>query len=255
MSIALQVPRLRWMHLANAGTDHPVFAMLREREVRLTNSSGASATPIAHTVMMQLLAMTRDTASWARAQQAKQWETRSVADAEGRVVGIVGMGAIGAEVARLCLAFGMRPIGLRRTPSGNEPCETWTTDRLHELLPLLDDLVLTAPLTEETRNMIGAAELAMLPAGAHLVNVGRGELIDEPAMIAALESGHLGAAALDVFAVEPLPADSPLWAMPNVLISPHSSGGTDLSRHRAAVLFSDNLARFLADEPLINELP
>jgi phosphoglycerate dehydrogenase-like enzyme len=169
-------------------------------------------------------------------------------------MGIVGLGSIGAEVARLAQNLGMRVIGLRRTPSGDEPCETWETSRLHELLPLLDDLVLTAALTPDTTGLIGARELALLPEGAHIINVGRGQLIDEAAMTAALQAGRLGGAALDVFVVEPLPAESPLWDLPNVIITPHSAGGTPLAATRAADVFADNLGRYLRGEALRNEV-
>ncbi len=145
-------------------------------------------------------------------------------------------------------------IGLRRSPCGDEPCETWPTSRLHELLPLVDDLVLTAPLTDETRNIIGATELALLPRGAHVINVGRGQLIDESALVEALQSGQIGGAALDVFVVEPLPSGNPLWDMPNVIVTPHSAGGTPLATQRAADVFAENLGRYLRAEPLINEV-
>ena len=170
-------------------------------------------------------------------------------------MGIIGLGSIGTEVARLAEQFGMRVIGVRRTPNGDEPCETWPTSRLHELLPMVDVLVLTAPLTADTLGMIGARELALLPTGAHVVNVGRGQVIDEPALAAGLASGHLGGAALDVFVVEPLPTESPLWDLPNVIITPHSAGGTPLATVRAAEIFADNLGRYVRGEPLRNEVP
>jgi phosphoglycerate dehydrogenase-like enzyme len=254
MRACLAAPNLAWLHGFNAGTDHPVFGRLLAKGVRLTTSSGAAAAPIAHTVLMYLLAMTRDTPRWYRTQAAREWDQRDIQDMEERTVGVLGMGPIGLEIARLCAGFGMRVIGMRRTPHGDEPCETWPLERLHELLPLVDDLVLAIPLTEDTRGLIGADELAMMRQGAHLANIGRGELLDEPAMIASLQDGHLGAAALDVFAVEPLPQDSPLWAMPNVIVTPHSSGNTEITRRRAAAMFLDNLGRFHRGEPLVNEV-
>jgi phosphoglycerate dehydrogenase-like enzyme len=255
MKVLLQAPSAQWLHMFSAGLDNPVFGELRRRGVRVTHSAGSSATPIAHSVIMHVIAMCRDARTLAVAQSEHVWAERDVTDVEGRRMGIVGLGGIGSEVARLAAHFGIEVTGIRRTPTGNEPCPTWPTDRLHELLPLIDDLVLTAPLNAETRGIIGAAEIGMLQRGAHIVNVGRGELVDEPALVDALRSGHVGAAALDVFVVEPLPQDSPLWDLPNVTVTPHSAGGTPLAAQRAGDVFADNLARFAAGEPLRNEGP
>jgi len=252
--VLLQAPQPKWLHVFAAGTDHPVFAEVRRRGIRLTHSAGSSAVPIAHTVIMHVLALSRRARAFAVAQSAHEWAETDVVDVESRTMGIVGLGSIGAEVARLAQHFGMRVIGVRRTPSGDEPCETWPIERLHELLSMVDVLVLTAPLTVDTLGMIGAEELALMPKGAHVVNVGRGQVVDEPALAAALASGRLGGAALDVFAVEPLPAESPLWDLPNVIITPHSAGSTPLATERAAEIFADNLGRYVRGEPLRNEV-
>ena len=254
MKVCLEAPALRWLHSGSAGVDHPVFRMLIDRGSRLTNSSGASGRSIAHHVLMSLLALRRDLPGFLRDQTASEWKIRNVGDVEGTTVGVLGMGPIGAESARLAQEFGMHVIGMRRTISGDEPCETWTLDRLHELLPRLDALVLALPLAPETRHLIGARELALLPAGAHVVNVGRGELIDEAALVDALTSGHVGAASLDVTDVEPLGAESPLWAMPNVIITPHSSGSTMSTWSRAAGFFADEFERFVRGEPFAREI-
>jgi phosphoglycerate dehydrogenase-like enzyme len=250
----LRAPNAKWLHMFAAGTDNPVFAQLLSQGVRLTNSAGSSATPIAHTVIMHVIALCRDARTFAVAQGDHRWAERSAIDVEGRTMGIVGLGSIGSEVARLAQHFGITVIGMRRTPRGDEPCETWPTSRLHELLPLIDDLVLTAPLTDETFEIIGEAELALLRPGAHIINIGRGQLIDELALIAALQSGHIGGAALDVFVVEPLPAESPLWDLPNVIVTPHSAGGTPLADARALAMFNENLGRWVRGEALINEV-
>lgn len=256
-SVLLQAPSVQWLHMFAAGLDSPLFTELRRRGMRLTNSPGSTARPIAHTVMMHLVALCRNARRFADAQQRHEWAARAIAneDLEGRTVGIIGLGNIGAEVALLAPHFGMRVIGMRRSPTGAEPCETWPVTRLHELLPLVDDLVLTAPLTDDTRGIIGADELALLRPGAHVVNVGRGELIDEDAMIAALSAGHLGGAALDVFVTEPLPAESPLWDLPNVIVTPHAAAGTPLGADRAADMFTRNLAAFVRGEPMPTEVP
>jgi glyoxylate/hydroxypyruvate reductase len=210
--------------------------------------------PIAHSVVMHLLAMCRNARAYEDDQRTHRWAPRDNVDVENRLVGVIGMGSIGSEVARLAQQFGMRTIGVRRAPTGAEPCAVWAPARLHELLEIVDDVVLAAPLTNETRRMIGTAELAALRPGAHLVNVGRGELIDEDALIDALESGRVGAACLDVFVTEPLPAASRLWDMPSVTITPHAAGETVLSRRRADEIFTENLRRYAAGEPLQNEV-
>jgi len=255
MKVLLQAPNARWLHMFSAGLDDPVFGMLAERGMTVTHSAGSSSVPIAHTVIMHVIALCREARAFAVAQSEHRWANSGTLDLEGRRMAVVGLGAIGAEVARLAAHFGIHVIGLRRTPTGDEPCETWTIGRLHELLPHVDDLVLTAPLTPDTRGIIGARELALLPKGAHIVNVGRGELVDEPALVTALQSGHLGGAALDVFVVEPLPAESALWDLPNVILTPHSAGTTPLAAARAAEIFSDNLRRFTEGRPLRNVGP
>ncbi len=254
LRVCLDAPQLRWLHTFSAGVDHPVFGMFLGRGVRLTTSSGASAPAIAHHVLMVLLAMRRDLPGFLRDQAARRWAPRDVGDVEGTRLGVVGMGPIGTETARLALELGMRVTGVRRRVRGDEPCETWAFDRLEELLPAVDALVLAVPLTPDTRHLLDARTIALLRPGAHLVNVGRGELVDEPALVDSLRSGHVGFAALDVTAVEPLPAESPLWGLDNVIITPHSSGSTRSTRARALRLFVDNLGRYVRSEALVNEV-
>jgi phosphoglycerate dehydrogenase-like enzyme len=255
LEVASRAPNLRWFHTFSAGTDHPIFQSFVDRGVRLTTSAGSSATAIAHSVVLHLLSMCRNVRAYDADQRDHRWQPVDNIDLEGRLVGIIGMGSIGTEVARLVQHFGMRAIGTRRNPTGAEPCEIWSPQRLPELLALVDDLVLCAPLSDETRRMIGERELATMRPGGHLVNVGRGELVDEPALVAALRDGRLGAASLDVFTTEPLPAESPLWDMPNVTITPHAAGETHLTRRRADEAFIDNLVRYCRGEPLRNEVP
>lgn len=254
MRICLDAPALAWLQVFSAGVDHPVFTMVRERGVRLTTASGAAARPIAHHVIMSLLALAHDLPGFQRDQHQKRWRPRDIDDVELRTVGVIGMGPIGTEVARLATQFGMNVIGLRRTVSSAEPCETWTFDRFHELLGLVDDLVLALPLQPATRRLIGDREMCLLRRGARIVNVGRGELIDEAALIEHLRTGHIGAASLDVFDTEPLPADSPLWELPNVIVTPHSSGNTPLASRRVEELFVENFGAWMRGEPLRNEV-
>ncbi len=242
---------LRWLQTFSAGIDHPWFRSLIDRGVVVTTASGASAVPIAHTVFAYLLALSRDLRAFEAAQQRGEWQPRDVVDLAGSTLGIVGLGPIGLEVARLGRAFDMHVIGLRRTPRGDEPCETWPLARLPELLPRADWLVLALPLTPQTHHLLDAAAFERLKPGARLVNVGRGALVDEAALVRALQSGRLAGAGLDVFEVEPLPPESPLWSMREVIVTPHCSGKNPGNDRRAERIFVEHLARFARGEPLV----
>lgn len=247
-----RAPNLEWLQTFSAGTDHPVFSTIRDAGVVVTNSAGSSAPSIAQTVIMYLLALSRELPRLSRAQAERRWEPGPAQDLDGLRLGIVGMGEIGAEVARLAIPFGMDVVGLRRSVRGDEICETWADDNLHELLERSDAIVVAAPLTEQTRGLFDSAAFERMRTGAWFVNVGRGEIVDEDALAAALADQHLGGAGLDVFATEPLPADSPLWTLPNVIVTPHSSGTTDRTRVRSVDQFVENFRRHSVGEPLRN---
>ena len=250
MGTCVRAERLEWLHTMSAGTDHPIFSAMRQRGVTVTNSAGAAAPSIAQTVLTYLLALSRDLPKSLRDQSARTWDPTSSIDLDGMRLGIVGLGAIGTETARLAQAFGMHVIGLRRTPIGDEPCETWSNDRFDDLLGWADAIVVAAPLTDETRGLFDSGAFAAMRPGAWFVNVGRGEIVDENALIQTLLDEHLGGAGLDVFATEPLPADNPLWRFPNVIITPHSSGNTSRTHRRAADLFVENFRRLSNGERL-----
>jgi D-2-hydroxyacid dehydrogenase (NADP+) len=254
MGASLRSPNLRWLHTASAGVDSPVFHRFLDNGVRLTNSSGASAATIAHTVALMMLALSRDLPAWTRAQAEHRWAPRRHDELTGSTIGVVGLGPIGHEVVRLGQAFGMRVIACRRSPDGSEGCETWSLDRLSELAGIVDWMVLALPLNDETNGIVSAEVLALMKPTARIVNVGRGELIDEAALVEALSGGRLAGAGLDVFAVEPLPDTSPLWDMPNVIITPHSAGFSLQSHDRAGERFVENLRRYLHGEALIGEI-
>ena len=248
LKACLSAPNLRWMHNFSAGSDHPVFAQFADRGVALGFTPGGSAPSIAQTVMLMLLALVRGLPELADAQRRRAWEPSVTRDIGDLTIGILGMGSIGAETARLLAPTGARVIGGRRTPTGDEPCETWPEDRREELIATADVVVSSMPLTEVTRHSISAREFALMQPGTIFINVGRGECVVEADLIDALRSGHLGGAGLDVFTVEPLPADSPLWELDRVIISPHASGLTERSSRRAEDAFLDHLARTVAAE-------
>ncbi|HVN84084.1 MAG TPA: D-2-hydroxyacid dehydrogenase [Candidatus Binatia bacterium] len=255
---ALRAPNLRWMHLPNAGVDHPVFGRFLERGVRLTNSAGAAAEPIAQTAIGGILALARGFPRWWAAQRRHEWSPHPHAPRElrGQTMVLVGVGAIGNEIARLARALNLHVIGIRRRPqtASDHVDELHPPSALRTLLPRADWLVLACPLTDETRRLIDAAALARLPGTARVVNVGRGQVIDEAALIAALQAGRLAGAYLDVFETEPLPADSPLWDLPNVIISPHNSSVSTGNSARVSELFLRNLEHWARREPLENEV-
>lgn len=239
----LRSPNLVWFQSFSAGGDHEVFRRLAADGVEVLFAPGSSAASIAQTVMMDVLALVRGLVHFRRAQAAHEWSQIMTTDLADLSMGIIGLGAIGAEVARVASVFGMDVVGTRRSPTGDEPCECWSGDRRDELLARSNVVVVAAPLTDATRHSIGAAEFALMPAGSYFINVGRGEIVVEDDLIDALRSGHLAGAGLDVFAVEPLPADSPLWDMEQVIITPHASGTTERSIRAADEVFLANWAQ------------
>jgi phosphoglycerate dehydrogenase-like enzyme len=255
-------PRLRWVQATSAGIGQFVRRFGYDNRmpgVVFTTASGVHARPLADFCVLAMLMFAKKLPQTLANQRARHWERYAGTDLVDRTLGVVGVGRIGAEVARMGQALGMRVLGVKRSVAGADLAELhldelFAPEQLGEVLRRSEYLVLITPHTDETEHMIGAAELALLPPGAVLINIGRGATIDEPALVAALQSGHLGGAALDVFAEEPLPQDSPLWDMPNVLVSPHSGSTSDRENTRLTELFCDNLRRFLAGEPLQNVL-
>jgi phosphoglycerate dehydrogenase-like enzyme len=177
-------------------------------------------------------------------------------DLAGQTICVLGLGAIGSEIARLAKALGLNVVGIRRSPrkEGDPVDEIHPPTELSTVLPRCQWLAIACPLTPETRRLIDADKLAQLPAGARVLNVGRGEIVDEPALISALQSGHVAGAYLDVFEKEPLPAESPLWDMPEVICTPHNSGASAGNEGRVHEVFIQNVFRWLDEKPLINEV-
>lgn len=247
--------KLRWIHSPSAGMDRADPDDYRH--LLLTNSSGAAAPPMAEYVIAAMLLFAKGFPHMARRQREHVWDRRFTArEIGGRTCGIVGLGAIGRETARRARALGMRVVGIRRTISGpatdEDADEMLPPNELPRLLRESDYVVLAVPLTDETRGMIGAEELAMMKPDAVLINIARGPVVDEEALIAALRDGAIAGAALDVFNQEPLPATSPLWDMENVIVTPHFSAGSDRYSERVAAIACENLRRYLAGEPLRN---
>lgn len=249
----LAMPRLRWVHTFSIGVDHPGYRVIVDRGITFTNGAGTQAIPIAQYVLLMMLHHIKGMPAWERHQAARAW-TRSPSDElTGKTVGLLGVGGIGAEVARLAKMLRMEVIGLRRRPDPVEHVDQLLPpEEAGELCARSDFLVICAPLTRATRGMIGAAELARMKPTAYLINVARGPLVQQRALIEALRAGRIAGAALDVTDVEPLPPDHELWSAPNVIITPHTSPSSPLHIVRGTELFLDNLRRFANGEPLIN---
>ncbi|HEV2105151.1 MAG TPA: D-2-hydroxyacid dehydrogenase [Candidatus Eisenbacteria bacterium] len=253
--------RLRWIHSPAAGVGHMLFPALVASGVTLTNARGLHADAMAEHTLGVLLAFARKL-HWSRdAQRERRWdqvaqwtEPPFFESLAGSTLGLVGFGRVGTAIAARARALGMRVLAVRRHPAADPaPADAqWGVERLPELLAAADWLVLATPLTADTHGLVGEAELARMKPGARLVNLGRGGLVDEAALAAALAAGRLAGAALDVFATEPLPAESPLWDQREVIVTPHTSGVGPRYWERALAQFSDNLRRYLAGEPLAN---
>ena len=259
---AVKATNLRWLHLFGVGIDPANHGPLLARGVRVTNSVGVNAEPIAQTAITGLLMLSRGFPGWMESQRDSAWRPvnydspKVPQDLSAETMVLIGVGAIGSRIAQLAQALGLRVIGVRRSAQrGDEPVDEMVMPAdLDRVLPQANWLVLAPVLTPETRGMIDARRIALLPRGARVINVSRGLVIDEAAMIEALHSGHLGGAYLDVFSKEPLPPESPLWLMPNVILTPHNSAVSSGKYQREADLFFENLTRWGNGQPLVNEV-
>lgn len=252
-------PSLRWVQTFSAGTDMQVYQDMLARGLMLSNAAGASASAVAATAVTGLMALARQLPRMAQQQREKRWESLYIGeeprDVEGQHALVLGTGLIGQEIGRLAQAFGLRTTGMRRDPSAGIPPGFDAVAGfgvLHALLPTVNWLVLACPMTETTRGIIDARAFALLPEKAHLVNVSRGGIVVEEALIEALREGRLSGAFLDVFAFEPLAPESPLWELPNVIVSPHSAAASDGLPERVAAIFCRSLARFLGGAAPLN---
>jgi len=247
---------LEWIQALVAGVDRYDFDELEERGIVLTNASGIHAEPIGEQVIGYMLAFERNLHTAVRQQGHGVWERFRGGELAGQTVGIVGLGAIGTRVAELATAFDTTVIGTKANPEDAPDAvdEVFGPDGLHEVCQRSDYLVVAVPLNDETRGLIGRWEFRMMKGDAVLINVARGGVVDQDAMVYALQQGSIGGAALDVFETEPLPGDSPLWDLSNVIVTPHMSGSTPEYMERCADLFVENYERYLAGEPLENRI-
>jgi phosphoglycerate dehydrogenase-like enzyme len=257
-SLLEAAPRLRWLQTGGAGVDSLPLAELARRGVTLTNNSGVHAPNIAEHTLAMMLSFARQIPQLVRAQDRHVWrdeEThRAVFELNKQTLLLLGLGDIGLAIAERAVAFNMRVIGVRRRdlPVTNLPIEVAPMAQLADLLAIADHVVTSLPLTPTTRHLLGADQLAAMKQGAFIYNVGRGPVINTQDLIATLKSGHLGGAGLDVVEPEPLPEDSPLWDMGNVLITSHTSGASPNYWERGVAILVENVRRFGAGEKLTN---
>lgn len=271
-----QAPRLRWIQFHWAGLDHALGEPILLREdIVITSMSGASASQMAEHAVMMLLALGHHMPElFAHQRKAEwpsgRWELFTPNELRGSTVGIVGYGSIGRQIARLLQTFGAKVLATKRDirhpedtgytieglgdPAGDLVNRLYPPQALGSMLKECDYVVITLPRTKETRGLVGAKELASFKLGAYLVDISRGEIVDHNALIPLLRERKIAGAALDVFPMEPLPADSPLWKLPNVIITPHIAGFSPQYDERAVELFAQNIHRYVEELPLYNRL-
>lgn len=252
-------PRLRWVHSTGAGIETvAAIPELVASDVVVTNTRGGHAPSIAEHTFAMLLALTRRIIPLAEDQRNHSWKgpgrVGPLRELTGAAMTIVGMGNIGRAIAKRAVAFEMRVLGVDLRPAApHEGVEAiWGLDRLDEALAQADVLAIAVPYTVETDGLLDARRISLLREGAYLLALSRGGIVDEVALLAALRSGHLAGAGLDVFANEPLPPDNPLWDAPNLMVTPHCSGASSQTRARVAAITRENLRRFIQGETLVN---
>ncbi len=251
-------PRLKWVQVYGAGVDFLQGTGLLEQGVAVTSSSGINGPPIAESCIMFMIMNEKSLVKRVEAQQRREWVRYANGQLTGKTVGIVGPGSIGGGVAKRAKAFDMRVLATRRTIVPGELVpnidQVFPRERLKDMLDQSDYVVVAVSLTEETRGMIGEAQFKSMKPGSFFINVSRGAVVDEAALLDALKNGHLGGAALDVFAQEPLSSESDFWVLPNVIVTPHNTGGLKDHADRATKFFCENMRRYLDGEPLQNQV-
>jgi phosphoglycerate dehydrogenase-like enzyme len=270
-----QAPRLRWVQLFSAGADHALRHPISSSQVVFTSVSGVHAIPVSEYVFAMLLSWSHHVPSLLEWQKSRVWPpedvrvTKFVPQYElfGKILGIIGYGSIGRQIAKVAQSFGMRVVAMKRSterldhgfvfpgvgdPEGTVPYHYYAREQLHEMLGVTDIIVLSVPLTHETKKLIDEPAFLAMKPGALLVQISRGGICDEAALVRALKGGLLAGAIIDVFEQEPIPPDNPLWSLPNVMMSPHVSGHSRHYEARAAMILEENLRRYIAGAPLLN---
>jgi len=252
--VITRAPKLKWVQVMSAGIERFLDTEMMESRVMLTNVSGIHAIPISELVLGLMLMFVKQAPLSFQLKQEKQWRRFTPSVLHSKTVGIVGLGSIGREVARLARTFGMRvlAVDVKRMAQARYVDIMLPSDQLWQLLAESDFVVLSVPLTAETKNLIGEKELRTMKSTAYLINIARGGIADEESLIRALDEHWIAGAGLDVFATEPLPTDSRLWELPNVILSPHIAGSMEDYIIRATGVFTENLRRYVRGKKLLN---
>ncbi len=251
----LVTPRLRWLQSCSSGIGHILDLDLVPAKVEITKAAGVHAVALAESVMAAVLSWAKQLERRRKNQDERRWDELPCIEIRGKVICMIGTGHIGTAAAQRSQAFGLKTVGVRRS---GRPCgffdQIFSQDRLIDALASADFVVVACPLTAETEGMIGVRELAGMKRGAYLINIARGRILQDEAVLAALKSGQLGGAFLDAFDPEPLPADHPYWSAPNVTLTPHDSHASEFIGDNIVDLFCANLRRWIAGEPLANRI-
>ncbi len=246
-------PKLKWVHALSAGVENITCPELKNSSIILTNSKGIHGIPVSEHVLALVLSFTRGINYFVRYQQKKQWKRATVDEIYDKTIGIIGLGSIGREIAKKAKALGMNVVAVKRQPTTELFVdELYSPDRLNEMLGACDFVVAAVPLLPETKEMFQLDQFKAMKPSAYFINISRGAVVKEADLATALEQGFIKGAGLDVFEHEPLDETSPLWDMPNVIITPHLAALSPYYLDRAIKLFADNLGRFIQNGEMLN---
>jgi len=249
----LAAPHLKWVHALSAGVENLIFPEIKAAKTLITNSKGIHGIPISEHVLAMMLAFTRGLNVFIRQQTQKQWKRTHVEEIHDKTIGIVGLGSIGREIAKKCKGMGMQVVASKQTMTTELFVDKlYGKDELHDLLAISDFVVVALPLVEETTRLFTLKEFATMKPSAYFMNIARGAVVDQSDLVTALQQGLIKGAGLDVFEHEPLPETSPLWDMPNAIITPHVAALSPSYLDRAIKLFADNLSRFIEHKEIFN---
>ncbi len=251
--LVAQAANLKWVHALSAGVENLIPPLLQNETILLTNSKGIHSIPVSEHVLGMMLSFSRGLNTFGRQQQSKQWKRVTPDEIHEKTIGIVGLGSIGREIAKKAKSMGMTVLAAKREMTSELFVdELYSSDNIKDMLPLCDYVVTALPLIDETDHLFKLDYFRAMKPSAYFINIARGAIVDENDLITALQQGIIRGAGIDVFEQEPLPETSPLWDMPNVIITPHVAALSPMYMDRAIKLFADNLSRFIQNGEMLN---